>query len=96
MGRILFLRVFSISLWTGFGRVHGKENALPFYACEAVSATGGRSAGGSRSVATEKRNDRYEETADNVLVALRSDLVWEDRDGEKDRQGSAREQDKSA
>lgn len=26
-----------ISLWSGFRGVHGKENALPFYACEAVS-----------------------------------------------------------
>jgi hypothetical protein len=29
-----------IGLWTGFVGVHGKDNALSFYAREAVSATG--------------------------------------------------------
>ena len=36
-GRILFLHVFQVRPVQGFGRVHGKENALSFYALGTMS-----------------------------------------------------------
>lgn len=52
-----------ISLWSGFQGVHGKENALSFYACEAVSATVGLAPRASRSIERGRvapRRDRKE------------------------------------
>ena len=52
MGRILFLHVFQVRPVQGFEGVHGKDNALSFYALGTVS--GARQ---KRGVAEMKNNE---------------------------------------
>ena len=70
-GRILFLRVFKIGRYQGFEGVHGKENALPFYVREAVSATDTRARRMTKAyMATIRRNRKIRTTFLVLSIAL--------------------------